>query len=324
MDIRDKLDILDDPLVKRLKVEGRAKSQESLQKILEKQKTPCQTQLKMFFTRAETIHSELGPWAADLFVTSCIERVKLLVDGKLQGNMLVEWEYDEKVYISGILSRVPGIEAPRRGIPDVLSDKADKLIKLLASEYSPGFRGIIFAQQRCTVVMLTHLLSKYPLMVDIIPGSFIGDSNYAGKKTNITELTSPHDQKEAVNDLRTGKKNLLIATSVLEEGIDVSACNLVVCFDPPSNLRSFIQRRGRARKEASKFIIFLNTDDSGSLSKWGKMEQEMKDIYSDDMREVEEIQAREEIQEAGSRVFPIKSTGYVRCFYVCACYAKTF
>lgn len=306
LEIRDRLVIQEDPLVKRLKANGNIKE---LEKVLEKDKTPCQSQLKMFFARAETIHSELGPWAADLFVTSCIERVRVLVDGKSQGNMFIEWEYDEKTYISGVLSGVPGIESPRKGIPDVLSDKADKLIRLLTSEYTPGFRGIVFAQQRSTVVMLNHLLSHHPLMADIIPGSFAGDSNYAGKKTNITELTSPHDQKEAINDLRTGKKNLLIATSVLEEGIDVSACNLVVCFDPPSNLRSFIQRRGRARKEASKFIIFLNEDDSDSLLKWGKMEEVMKDIYSNDMRELEEIQAREDILEDGSRFFPIEATG---------------
>lgn len=306
LEIEDQLSSHEDPLVKKLTTNG---DNEQLQKALGKRKTPCQDQLKMFLKRAETIHSELGPWAADLFVTSCIERLRVLAEGKSQSNMLVEWEYDEKTYISEILSRVPEIESPRKGIPDFLSDKADKLIRLLASEYSPGFRGIVFAQQRSTVVMLAHLLSSHPLMADIIPGSFVGDSNYAGKKTNITELTSPHDQKDAINDLRTGKKNLLIATSVLEEGIDVSACNLVVCFDPPSNLRSFIQRRGRARKEASKFIIFLNEEDSDSLLKWSRMEQVMKDIYSNDMRELEEIQARENILEDASRYFKIESTG---------------
>lgn len=306
LEIRDQLVFQEDPLVRRLKAK---ENSEELQKVLQKQKTPCQTQLKMFFARAETIHDELGPWAADLFVTSCIERVRVLVEGKTQGNMFIEWEYDEKTYISRVLSRVPCMVSPRKGIPDVLSDKAEKLVRLLTSEYTPGFRGIVFAQQRSTVVMLTHLLSHHPLMADIIPGSFVGDSNYAGKKTNITELTSPHDQKEAIDDLRTGKKNLLIATSVLEEGIDVSACNLVVCFDPPSNLRSFIQRRGRARKEASKFIIFLNEDDSDLSSKWGKMEQVMKDVYSNDMRELEEIQAREDILEDGSRFFTIETTG---------------
>ncbi|KAK2756784.1 Dicer-like protein 2 [Arachnomyces sp. PD_36] len=266
MEIRDKLDILDDPLVRKLKTDKRDRSQAWLLEILEKQKTPCRDQLKMLFTRADTIHSELGPWAADLFVTSCVERMQAMAEGKSRADTLVAWEYDEKMYISDILSPIPRMGSPRRGIPDVLSDKAEKLVQLLASEYSEGFRGIVFAQQRSTAVMLTHLLSNHPLLTNIIPGSFVGNSNYAGKKTSIIELTSPHDQKDSINDLRTGKKNLLIATSVLEEGIDVSACNLV-------------------------------------------MEQVMKDIYSDDMRELEEIKAREDIREDGSRFFPIESTG---------------
>ncbi|KAK5548299.1 Dicer-like protein 2, partial [Exophiala xenobiotica] len=52
-------------------------------------------------------------------------------------------------------------------------------------------------------------------------------------------------------------KNLIIETDVLEEGIDVTACNLVVCFDVPSNLKPFLQRRGRARQEQSTFAILL-------------------------------------------------------------------
>ncbi|KAK5201922.1 Dicer-like protein 2, partial [Exophiala xenobiotica] len=63
--------------------------------------------------------------------------------------------------------------------------------------------------------------------------------------------------REALTDLRAKAKNLIIETDVLEEGIDVTACNLVVCFDVPSNLKPFLQRRGRARQEQSTFAILL-------------------------------------------------------------------
>ena len=308
--VQFELDISEDPLIKRLRADKRKNNQEWLLKALETQKTPCHTQLNTFFTRAETIHTELGPWAADTFVAACIERVDALVAAKSQGNVLVEWEQGEKVYISEVLSRIPVRELVRGKTPDVLSDKVELLVKLLAEEQSPGFRGIIFVQQRSTVVMLTRLLSAHPLMGDILPGSFVGDSNYATKKSNIYELTSPNEQKDVIQELRVGTKNLIIATSVLEEGIDVSACNLVVCFDPPSNLRAFIQSRGRARKEASKFVVFVDGDDPEKLSKWEKMEKMMKDVYADDMRKVKEIQDREAVEEEGSRCFRIESTGY--------------
>ncbi|KAK5188552.1 Dicer-like protein 2 [Exophiala xenobiotica] len=75
-------------------------------------------------------------------------------------------------------------------------------------------------------------------------------------------VTTPSNQapisREALTDLRAKAKNLIIETDVLEEGIDVTACNLVVCFDVPSNLKPFLQRRGRARQEQSTFAILLN------------------------------------------------------------------
>ena len=48
--------------------------------------------------------------------------------------------------------------------------------------------------------------------------------------------------------------DLLIATSVAEEGFDVQKCNLVVRFDTTSSLTSIIQSRGRARDRDGKFF----------------------------------------------------------------------
>jgi ERCC4-related helicase len=54
---------------------------------------------------------------------------------------------------------------------------------------------------------------------------------------------------------RSGELDLIISTTVLEEGIDVPACNIVICFDEPSSLKSFVQRRGRARMKESKLVL---------------------------------------------------------------------
>lgn len=94
---------------------------------------------------------------------------------------------------------------------------------------------------------------------------------------------------------RAGKKNLLVATSVLEEGIDVPACNLVICIDKPSHLRSFIQRRGRARMRDSHLYVFM--DDQGDISiNWEGLEADMKRQYEDDMRKLQKLKALEEAE----------------------------
>lgn len=51
--------------------------------------------------------------------------------------------------------------------------------------------------------------------------------------------------------------NIIVATSILEEGLDVQSCNLVVRFDPSSTVCSFIQSRGRARKQNSDYVLMI-------------------------------------------------------------------
>ena len=110
-----------------------------------------------------------------------------------------------------------------------------------------------------------------------------------------------------MNNLRNRIKNLIIATSVCEEGIDIATYNVVIYFEPPPNLKSFIQRRGRARSTKSKYVIMFPKGQEKTLLEWYKLEAEMKEKYMDDMRHVEGIE-RLEAQEDGHREFIIEST----------------
>ena len=58
-----------------------------------------------------------------------------------------------------------------------------------------------------------------------------------------------------------GAVNLLICTVVAEEGMDVPAANCVVRFDPMVHSVSFVQGRGRARADASSFVVLAERDD---------------------------------------------------------------
>ena len=64
-----------------------------------------------------------------------------------------------------------------------------------------------------------------------------------------------------IEDFKNDKINILIATSVIEEGLDVSTCNLVVSINEVLNVKSFIQTKGRARQRNSKFIFLCAKEE---------------------------------------------------------------
>ena len=55
------------------------------------------------------------------------------------------------------------------------------------------------------------------------------------------------EQERVIKMFKTGERNLLLATSVAEEGLDISDCNYVIRYDMMGNEISLVQSRGRVR-----------------------------------------------------------------------------
>lgn len=51
--------------------------------------------------------------------------------------------------------------------------------------------------------------------------------------------------------------NVLITSEILEEGVDIQTCNYVIRYDTPKNFPSYVQSKGRARSNNSKFIVMV-------------------------------------------------------------------
>lgn len=69
--------------------------------------------------------------------------------------------------------------------------------------------------------------------------------------------TEHRRQEEVLKRFRMHSCNLLIGTSVLEEGIELPKCNLVIRWDPPNTYRSYVQCKGRARSQNAQHIIMV-------------------------------------------------------------------
>ena len=82
---------------------------------------------------------------------------------------------------------------------------------------------------------------------------FVGQSSRADD-----EGLSQKKQAEILQKFRAGEFNVLIATSVGEEGIDIPATDMVLFYEPvPSEIRS-IQRKGRTgRARAGRVVVLM-------------------------------------------------------------------
>lgn len=300
-----------DPYVKKLKSDPESCDIKKLNRVYLDRKTYCQEQLKNLYNRAQIVERELGLWAVHWYFNACLQKFQRSCDDQSAGLGLLDGE--EKLYLKQCLGTFMSCVSQEPLLPSdsaLLSNKVLRLIDFLTDEQKPGFTGLIFVRTRAEVAVLSELLANHPKTANFYTVStFVGASNAASHKTNIGELVDVRNQVNTLDDLRFGRRNLVITTSALEEGIDVAACNMVICFDKPANLKSLIQRRGRARQSKSTFAIMLaGSDNPSTVATWEQLEEHMRQLYEDDMRRLREIEALEATDE-GYRELVVEKTG---------------
>ncbi|KAL3463565.1 hypothetical protein BJX64DRAFT_276446 [Aspergillus heterothallicus] len=305
------LDLDSDPYIKKLR--RSSPHGHALQKVLETGKTYCRDQLKRFVDRVDHIYTELGSWAADYFIWKSFEQLR----GKMQNNSaMIGMDSEERIFLVDFFSQLPAPDLKFHSTGSVnahVSPKFEALISFLLTTDDRDFSGLIFVQQRATVAVMADLLSVHPSTKDRFrSGGFVGMSTSTNRKDILPELLTAKTQRGTLDEFRGGRKNLIVTTDVLEEGIDVSACSVVVCYNRPPNLKSFLQRRGRARRKHSTYAILLSTDDDHShLHKWQDLEKVMEEAYKDDQRRLEELRALETTEEDVNSRFCVESTGAI-------------
>ena len=132
----------------------------------------------------------------------------------------------------------------------LLNDKVIKLILFLQEFPSKeDFHGIVFCQCKIVCQLLTELLQS---ITDL---TWIRCTCVTGHGGKGVKGMSSATQMRAVEWFRDKTFNLAVATSVLEEGLDVGTCEVVVRFNPPPTLQSSIQSKGRARKGQSLYVV---------------------------------------------------------------------
>lgn len=172
--------------------------------------------------------------------------------------------------------------------------KMTEVQDLLREKLTEGENAIVFTQYRDTVDLLHDKLDNV---------AHLDPVKFKGQKDDFTQKK----QLDILERFRDGEYNVLVSTSVGEEGLDIPAVDYVIFYEPiPSEIRT-IQRRGRTgRQEKGRIYVLMakNTRDEGYYWSAKNKEKQMKQIMhelKDDIDEGPSKQATiDSIQSSGS------------------------
>ncbi len=134
-----------------------------------------------------------------------------------------------------------------------------------------GSRVIVFANYRDTIASLESSLEDLDSVKAV---RFVGQSARGGRRG-----LSPKDQVSVLDEFRNGGANVLLATSIGEEGLDIPSADLVIFYEPVSSEIRTIQRRGRTgRRRLGEVIVLIaeGTRDEGAKAAAVRREENMQ------------------------------------------------
>jgi len=152
--------------------------------------------------------------------------------------------------------------------------KVQEIAKIVEQQLKlkPDSKIIVFTHYRDTSAYISNILNN---VKKAKPARFIGQAVKNGDK-GLTQK----EQSKIIKSFKEGEYNVLIATSVAEEGLDIPSTDLVVFYEPiPSEIRA-IQRRGRTgRKAAGKVIILITKGTPDEAYYWASKRKEKQMRY---------------------------------------------
>jgi endoribonuclease Dicer len=219
--------------------------------------------MQRLFRSSEIICSELGEWAADyLWQIALAEEESVKMQRRVERAFTAQENSEAVSVLSKELDLIkqakdkvqarilPDPEQVERGI----SSKVENLKDLFdwIFELPNDSRVIVFVSTRYTARILAVLMHRLGNKNQRI-GSLIG----ARSGEPGDERLTVRQQMLTLSKFRKGDLNVLFATSIAEEGLDIPDCNYVIRFDMYDTLIQCIQSRGRARRKDSKFIVMI-------------------------------------------------------------------
>jgi endoribonuclease Dicer len=221
---------------------------------------------KKLFSQSKRFASELGRWASDEYWTFAFteaESRKREIREEFRFHKTLTNESVDKlnVQITQLREAADYVKSFNNGIPTItekdLSSKVLMLHWYLDQYYHrhANNRCIVFVEQRQTARLLHRIFTH-------IGGPHLHGGILVGVSGSIGDFNvSLSKQVRTVSDFRKGDLNCIFSTSVAEEGLDIPQCNLVARFDLYRTMIGYVQSRGRARHQNSRYLHMIEKDN---------------------------------------------------------------
>ena len=154
---------------------------------------------------------------------------------------------------------------------DIENPKLNALRVIIRKELAENkdSRIIVFTHFRETAQLVANALNEVP---GVRAARFVGQAS-KGEDKGLRQK----EQVELVEKFKKGEYNVLVATSVAEEGLDIPATDMVIFYEPvPSEIRS-IQRRGRTGRARIGKVVILTIKGTRDIAYlWSSRNKEKK------------------------------------------------
>ena len=162
---------------------------------------------------------------------------------------------------AAVISKMDGDHKMMNKLRDIL---VQELIQSSSGDGDVKNRGIVFVQKRLEAEILKNWAAEdSDLMVDLNPQFITAETK---------------EQNQLLESFRSGRCRLIFATSVIEEGIDIPDCKLVINYNNHINHIQQLQQKGRARMNEGKYYVISCTRSFHDLANANTKRQRLTDI----------------------------------------------
>ncbi|KAF2674168.1 P-loop containing nucleoside triphosphate hydrolase protein [Microthyrium microscopicum] len=135
-------------------------------------------------------------------------------------------------------------------------------------------RIMVFSSFRDSAEEISKCLASSSGLIK--PHVFVGQATSKNSKG-----MSQKRQLEVIDQFKKGIYNVLIATSIGEEGLDIGEVDLIVCYDSKASPLRMLQRMGRTGRKRAGRVVLLQMEGK-EVNDWGKA----KDSYQQMQKEI--------------------------------------